>query len=139
MAMLSTPSHWRRYKELYNLQGSQCKKCGRAFFPVRRICPNCRREGKLEPRPFSGKGRVYTYTVIRTPPEGFEEYTPYVVALVQLDEGPKVISQVVDCTPEDVYIGMPVETCFRRLRVQNKEGIIIYGFKFRPIDGALKR
>jgi len=139
MTMLSVPSHWRRYKELYNLQGSRCEKCGGAFFPVRRICPNCRREGKLKPLPFSGKGKVYTYTVIRTPPEGFEEYTPYIVALVQLEEGPKVTSQVVDCTPEDVYIGMPVETCFRRLRVQNKEGIIIYGFKFKPVDGALKR
>jgi uncharacterized OB-fold protein len=93
----------------------------------------------LEPLPFSGKGKVYTYTVIRAPPEGFEEYTPYIVALVQLDEGPKVISQVVDCTPEEVYIEMPVETCFRRLRVQNKEGVIVYGFKFRPMDGALKR
>jgi len=106
---------------------------------MRRICPSCRREGKIEPLPFSGRGRVYTYTVIRTPPEGFEEYTPYVVALVQLDEGPKVTSQVVDCAPEDVYIGMPVETCFRRLRAQNKEGVIIYGFKFRPVDSASKQ
>ena len=139
MAMLGVPLHWRKYRELYNLQGSRCKTCGQAFFPVRRICPNCRREGKIEPLPFSGKGKVYTHTVIRAPPEGFEEYTPYIVALVQLEEGPKVTSQVVDCAPEDVYIGMPVEACFRRLRVQNKEGVIIYGFKFRPVDGALKR
>lgn len=81
---------------------------------------------------------LYTYTVIRAPPEGFEEYVPYILALVKLDEGPTVISQVVDCTPEELFIGMPVETCFRKLRVQNKEGIIIYGFKFKPVDGALK-
>jgi uncharacterized OB-fold protein len=139
MTMLSVPSHWRRYKELYNLQGSRCNKCGQTFFPVRQICPNCRREGKLEPLPFSGKGKIYTYTVIRNPPEGFEEYVPYIIAIVRLDEGPKVTSQVVDCKPEEAYIGMPVETCFRKLRVQNKEGVIIYGFKFRPEYSALKK
>jgi uncharacterized OB-fold protein len=139
MIMRNVPFHWRRYRELYSLQGSRCETCGGIFFPVRKICPNCRREGKLSKIAFSGRGKVYTYSVIRVPPEGFEAFTPYVVALVQLDEGPKVMSQIVDCAPEDVYIGMPVESCFRRLRVEGSEGIIIYGFKFRPIDGALRK
>jgi len=137
--MRSVPFHWRRFKELYNLQGSRCEKCGNVFFPVRKICPNCRREGRISLCLFSGKGKVYTYTVIRAPPEGFEAFTPYVVALVQLDEGPKVTSQIVDCSPEDVYIGMPVASCFRKLRAQNKEGIIIYGFKFKPATDSLKK
>ncbi|MCJ7634076.1 Zn-ribbon domain-containing OB-fold protein [Candidatus Bathyarchaeota archaeon] len=138
MTMLNAPSHWRRYKELYNLQGSSCRNCGQTFFPARKICPNCRRDGKIEALYLTGKGMVYTYTVIRTPPEGFEEYAPYILALVKLDEGPTITSQVVNCSPEKLFIGMLVETCFRKLRVQNKEGIIIYGFKFKPVDGALK-
>jgi uncharacterized OB-fold protein len=87
---------------------------------------------------FSGKGKVFTYTVIRNSSEEFREYTPYIVGIIQLEEGPKVTSQIIDCRPEDVYVGMPVETCFRKLTAQGKEGIIYYGFKFRAIDNAGK-
>ena len=87
---------------------------------------------------FSGKGRVFTHTVIRFPSEGFKRYAPYVIGIVQLDEGPKVTSQIVDCHPEDVYISMPVEACFRKLTAQGKEGMICYGFKFRPISNIGK-
>jgi uncharacterized OB-fold protein len=75
---------------------------------------------------------VFSFTVIRVAPEGFETFTPYIVGLIMLDEGVKVTSQIVDCDIEDVYIGMPVESCFRKLRTDGKDGIICYGFKFRP-------
>jgi uncharacterized OB-fold protein len=88
---------------------------------------------------FSGRGTVYAHTVIHAPPEGFESFSPYAVAIVQLNEGPKVTSQVVDCKPEDVYIGMSVEACFRKLRDQGHDGIIVYGFKFRPTDDVQKK
>lgn len=118
--------------------GTQCENCGKVFFPTLNICPNCRREGRPIPLAFSGKGKVYTYTVIRTPSEGFEAFTPYILGIIQLDEGAKVTSQIIDCRPEDVYIGMPVEMGFRKLKVQGKEGVICYGFKFRPTDDAIK-
>lgn len=136
--MYSVPMHWRRLRERYNLMGTRCEACGRTYFPLRKICPNCRRDGKPVPVRFSGKGAVFTYTVIRFPSEDFKAYTPYVVGIVQLDEGPKVTSQIVDCRLEDVYIGMPVEACFRKLTAQGKEGIICYGFKFRPVDNTGK-
>lgn len=75
---------------------------------------------------------MYTFSVIRVPSEGFEAYAPYIIGLIQLDEGPKVTTQIVDCSLEEVYIDMPVEVCFRKLREQGKEGIICYGFKFKP-------
>jgi len=139
LAIYGVPSHWRRYKERYRLLGTRCETCGNVYFPSRRVCPHCRREGKPTSLNFSGKGKVYTFTVIHVPLEGFEVFTPYTVGLIQLDEGPKVTSQIVDCKPEEVYIGMPVEACFRKLREQGKEGIICYGFKFRPTDDALKQ
>ncbi len=136
---LAIPSHWRRFGERYRLQGIVCKSCGRAFFPVRSVCPYCRRKGKVEVIEFSGRGEVYSYTVVRSAPAGFEVYTPYIVGLVKLEEGPLVISQIVDCDPEEMYIGAPVEACFRRIRAYGSEGIVCYGFKFRPRqDGKRK-
>jgi hypothetical protein len=99
---------------------------------MREICPTCRRDGKPVPITFSGAGKVFTYTVIRVAPEGFKLYTPYLIGVIQLDEGPKVTSQIVDCPLDKVSIGMPVEVCFRKIREQGKHGIICYGFKFRP-------
>ncbi|RLJ10277.1 MAG: transcriptional regulator [Candidatus Aenigmatarchaeota archaeon] len=128
----AVPFHWRRFKERYHLIGSVCENCGSYFYPKRSICPKCRRKGKLKDYKFSGKGRIYSYTVIRVPPSGFDEYVPYVVAIVELEEGCKIASQIVDCDPEDVRIGMPVKACFRKIREENKSGIILYGFKFRP-------
>jgi len=81
---------------------------------------------------FSGKGKIYSYTVIRVPPEGFKEYVPYIIAIIELDEGAKVLSQVVDVDPKDVKIGMRVRSCFRKIRSENDTGLVLYGFKFRP-------
>lgn len=124
--------HWRAFKERYGLIGSKCDHCGHFFFPARVVCPECRRKGKMTEHKFSGKGKIYSYTVIRTPPEGFEIYIPYIVAIIDLEEGARVVSQIVDCSPEEMKIGMEVESCFRKTREEKKSGLILYGFKFRP-------
>ncbi len=134
---MSVPIQWRSIKEKYRLGGTKCERCGRVYFPSRKICPNCRREGKLSPIRFSGRGKVYSYSIVRNAPEGFEIFTPYVIGLVELEEGPKLLSQIVDCKPEDVYIGMPLETTFRRLKADGKEGVISYSFKFVPATSSV--
>jgi uncharacterized OB-fold protein len=68
---------------------------------------------------------------VRRAPEGFEEFTPYTVALVRLEEGPLVTAQLTDLDKEDVQIGMDVEMVTRKLREEDEEGLIIYGYKFR--------
>jgi uncharacterized OB-fold protein len=125
--------HWRKFRERYGLIGSMCKSCNHYFYPSSILCPKCRRGGKIVEHKFSGRGKVFSYTTIRVAPEGFEHYTPYVVAIVELEEGAKVVSQVVDCKPEDMRIGMPVETVFRKMREEGKSGLVLYGFKFRPV------
>jgi len=124
--------HWRRFKERYGLVGSYCDSCRAYFYPVRHICPRCRRGGKMKEHRFSGKGKVFSFTIIRVPPRGFEMYAPYAVAIIELEEGAKVVSQVVDTKPEDIKIGMPVEACFRKMHEEGKSGLLLYGFKFRP-------
>ena len=138
MAMYNVASHWRRYRERYNLIGTKCVVCGKTYFPSRKICPDCRRDGKPVTVKFSGRGKVFTYTVIRAASEDFKIYVPYALGIIELEEGPKVTSQIIECNLEDVYIGMPVESCFRKLMAQGSEGIICYGFKFKPVDGDKK-
>jgi len=127
------PSYWRLIPHRYNLIGTECENCKEKFFPPRKLCPNCRRKGKIREYKFSGKGEIYSYTVIYAPPEGFEYLKPYVVAIVKLEEGPKVTSQIVDCKPEEVAIGKKVEMVFRRVLTSSKESSIRYGYKFKLV------
>ena len=83
--MSSAPLNWRSLKEKYQLIGTKCETCGKLYFPSRKICPTCRRLGRPKSVKFSGKGTVFSYSVVRNAPEGFELFTPYVIGLIQLD------------------------------------------------------
>jgi uncharacterized OB-fold protein len=80
----------------------------------------------------SGVGTIYSFSVVRQPPAGYEEQAPYILALVRLAEGPMITAQLTDCDPPDVAIDMPVEMITRRLRDLGPDGLIVYGYKFRP-------
>lgn len=129
----SIPLTWRRIPERYRLIGSKCETCGKCYFPPRSICHKCRRKGKIKQIQFSGKGKVYSYTTISAGPTGFEDQVPYVIAIVELEEGARVLGQVVDCEPKDVKVGSKVEKVFRILQSEDPEGLIHYGFKFRLV------
>lgn len=101
----SIPLHWRLYESKYNLIGNKCLKCGEYFFPSRSVCPNCGKNGLLKKHLFSDEGIIYSYTVIRVAPEGFEQQVPYIIALVKLKEGTLVVGQITDSELVDVKIG----------------------------------
>jgi len=130
---MSVARFWRKIPQRYNLIGTRCTNCGRHFFPPRSFCPDCRRAGKIVDHRFAGTGEVVTYTVIRSASEQFEQQTPYVFAIVQLDEGPRMSAQVV-CTPDEARIGMRVRPVFRRIGADGGSGVIYYGTKFAPAD-----
>lgn len=132
-ATMGLPMTWRRIPERYGLIGSECENCGMKYFPVRKVCPKCRRKGKVREVKFSGKGKIYSHTVIYAPPTGFELDAPYIMAIVELDEGPRLTAQIVDSNAEDVKIGTPVEMVFRKIQEDGKEGLIHYGFKFKVV------
>lgn len=122
---------WRHIPQRYNLIGSKCLQCGEVFFPMRVICPKCRRKGKLEDIKFSGNGKIHSYSVIHTPTDEFKNISPYAVAIIELEEGAKITSQIVDCNTDDVEIGQGVELVFRKIRAEGDEGVISYGYKFK--------
>ena len=61
---------------------------------------------------------------------------PYTVALVRLNEGPMITAQLTDVETDEVEIGMPVEMVTRRMQEDGEDGLIVYGYKFRPLLGA---
>ncbi len=128
------PLLWRHEKDRYRLVGSKCETCGTYYMPERSICPKCRRKGKMVEYQFKGTGKIHSFTVIRVAPEGYEYYLPYVLAIVELDEGAKILGQIVDVEPEEVKIGQKVEMVFRKIHEDNPEGLITYGFKFRIVE-----
>jgi uncharacterized OB-fold protein len=122
-------------QQRYRLVGEVCDACQSPIFPPRDVCPECAAPAKT-PFAFSGRGEVYSYSTVHEPPAGFEENAPYTVALVRLEEGPLVTAQLTDVEADQVEIGMPVEMVTRRLSAEGAEGIINYGYKFRPVMGA---
>ena len=79
------------------------------------------------------KGEIISYTTVYVPPSGFESQAPYFVAVVLLDNGNRVIGQVVDFETADLKIGRKINTVLRRTKNPGLEGIIPYGIKFKPI------
>jgi len=128
---MDIPRTWRLRQSRYRLRGSRCKDCGKLYFPQRMVCPQCQTQ-HMEPHIFKGKGTVYSYTTLYQAPSHFEDSVPYVVALIDLEEGPRITAQLTDVSPEEVHIGMPVEMVVRKIREEGERGLIIYGYKFRP-------
>lgn len=81
---------------------------------------------------FSGKGTVYSFTVVQEAPAGFEDQAPYIMALVKLDEGQLVTAQLTDLD-DAIAIGDSVEMVTRKLTTDGARGMIVYGYKFRPV------
>ena len=128
---MSIPRHWRLQNQRYSMVGEVCNECGSKLFPPRDVCPECAKPA-YEPFTFSGNGHVYSYSTVYQAPAGYEEFVPYTVALVELDEGPLVTGQLTDADQDEIEIGMPVEMVTRKLREEGEDGLIVYGYKFRP-------
>lgn len=135
---MAIPRFWREIDSRYNLVGTKCGNCGDIDFPPRAVCPKCGRKsvGKMERLPLTGHGTVVSYTVVHDAPKGFETIIPYVLAIVELEEGARLTTQIIDCEPSEIGIGMPVHAAFRKLGQEGESGIIYYGYKFRPTGSA---
>jgi len=92
----------------------RCRACGiRQHYP-RPVCMRCISRD-LEWTEAAGRGVVYSFTITRLPPEGFEGREPYVLASVELPEGTRMLGTMVNCAPEDVRIGMRVRATYEKL------------------------
>ena len=95
------------------LRLQRCDKCSKTYFPPRPFCPACAsREVSIVPA--SGKARLFSYVIHHRPVPGFTP--PYAIAVVELEEGPRMMTNIVECpqTPEALQLDMPVEVVFER-------------------------
>jgi uncharacterized OB-fold protein len=105
-----------------------CDECGHGFLPPGPCCPRCWGT-RLGWRRASGRGRVWSFAVYRRAYHpGIP--APYVVALVELEEGPRLVSNVVACAPEEVEVGMPV-----RVRFDDVGGVALPRFEPAAEEG----
>jgi uncharacterized protein len=107
-----TEAYWEgtRHGEL-RLQ--RCSSCAMAFFYPRSSCPHCG-SGEVEWFVASGRGRLHTYVISHRAAPGFEAEVPYAIAVVELSEGPRMLSNIVgvDNTPDSLVLDMDLEVDF---------------------------
>jgi uncharacterized protein len=132
IATHSTAKAWRHRLARHRLVGTYCASCGSGHFPGRHVCPKCHSRD-LEAREFSKTGKVVCSAIDQSPLMGHGEQVPKPLAVIQLDDGPCVISDIIDCEAGDVKEGLPVEMVVRKWR-RETNGNYMYGFKFRPVQ-----
>jgi hypothetical protein len=93
-----------------------CEQCAKPRYPASSVCPHCQ-EKKFTWKESSGKGLIYSWIVVRhpVPRDVYENDVPYVVALIDLEEGVRIASNVVGCDPDDVYAAMPLQVIFKQV------------------------
>ena len=111
----------------HELHLQRCDACDRFWFPPANHCQHCWSD-RFSWQPLSGRAEVYSFTVFRRAysPE-LADQLPYVVAVVELEEGPRMVTNVVGCEPDAVRVGMPVEVTFTDIA----EGAALHAFQPR--------
>lgn len=89
----------------------RCRDCDLTFYYPRARCPDCL-SGAVESIESNGRGVVYSYTVTEAISDWPADATPLVVAYVELEEGPRLLTNIVRCRPDEVEIGAAVEVTF---------------------------
>jgi len=109
-----TTAFWEAAKR-HKLLLQKCNQCERYIYYPRRFCPECLSQD-LEWVESSGEGTIYTYTIIyHSPIREFESLVPYILAIIELKEGVRIMSNIVHCEPAEIHVGMMVQVIFEEV------------------------
>ena len=133
MTQGALPLHWRKYPERYRLEGNINIETGQEFFPARVVDPRAGRKGLLQSKEMPREGKILSWTEVFVGPVGFDNETPYFLAIVELANGVRILTQIVDSEKEKVKIGAKVRKMFRKISDTYAEGAIAYGYKFKVV------
>jgi hydroxymethylglutaryl-CoA synthase len=129
----SAVTYWRDSKMELNFHGARCRKCGVVQYPVPRVCGECGVRDEMEEIKLGRTGTVYTFTLDHLVGGQYVNVpTPRLV--VDLEDGGRVFLEMTDGDPQEVKVGMKVETTFRRLH--EGSGFHNYYWKCRPVPEA---
>ena len=123
-----SPRYHREVPQRYRLEAGKCKQCGHISFPPRLVCPKCKSK-TFETVNLSREGKILTFTIIRVGLDKFSKETPYVVAIIELNDGVRLTAQVTDCDVDKVEIDAKVKMIFRKIQDEGKSGLHCYGYK----------
>ncbi len=109
----------------HQLQVQRCRTCGTHRLPATTYCAQCQ-SSDSEWVDSTGRGRVFSWIVVHhpVPKAAYAGEVPYVVALITLDEGPRIVSNIVGCASADIHADMPVEVTF-----EDRDGVSLPIFK----------
>ncbi len=112
-------------EELKNerLMGTRCRKCGAKYLPPRAHC-KCD-SADMEWFEASRRGKILTYTSVGSPPQSMSKHAPYIVAIAELKDGPRLLARLTGVTLERLRVGMPVQVVSRPVSADR----IVYEFK----------
>ena len=122
-------AYWRERNKYYRILGSKCKECGIEYFPPVYKCRKCNSEGLAE-QEMPKDGKILAYTLSRDIITGFEDQEPMIIALIELQNGVKMIAQIADASTDQLAVGDRVKAVFRRVNANGEAGQIFYGYKF---------
>lgn len=123
-----SPRYHREIPQRYRLEAGKCKQCGHISFPPRLVCTKCRSKS-FETVQLSREGKILTFAIIRVGPDKFSKETPYVVAIIELNDGVRLTAQVADCDVNKVEIDSKIKMVFRKIQDEGKSGLHCYGYK----------
>ena len=114
----TSSNHYKALGE-HKLIGSYCQHCNKLYFPARPMCPECH-GSEMEPAELSGEGKLSAFSIIYIAPTamiqaGYDRKNPYCAAVVELNEGPRICTQLVGANladPGSIEIGKPVRATF---------------------------
>lgn len=90
-----------------------CNACGQMIWYPRPICPFCH-STDTDWQESPGRGTIYSFTIVRRATAEFKDAVPYVLAYVELEEGPRLMTNIVECDMDELEVGQEVEVVFHK-------------------------
>jgi uncharacterized protein len=129
MYQASPIKSWRKYQNRYRLLGCICNHCFKKLYPPVIQCPKCQ-STSLAAYQFAATAKLITWSIIPTPAKVFEFCAPIIVAIVELEAGERITTQLVDVDANELKFGLLLMPSFRRIFSAGKQEVIHYGLKF---------